>query len=142
MLTKLRTTVRNTAMFGLELVGLTISCSGTAIAIIFGKLFAAAILMALTLGIFLRLAGRRGPPPVALPSPSPWLQVACAFLSLVEVSALTEATNLPVRFNQTDFDKSNWALVVVALVVIYLIQIRLFRSLAQKRNANNLPSQS
>lgn len=138
MLMKIRSGLRATAMVTLEVAGLAASSCGAAITLFFGKLFAAAILGVLALGIFLRLTGRRRPPPADAPVTSPWLQLACALLSLLEVAGLAEASNLPVRFNQPDFEKSNWLLVVVALLVIYFIQLRFLRSVL-KRNAATLP---
>lgn len=119
-------------MLGLEVAGLVVSASGAAVTVFFGKLFAAAVLGALALGFFLRLAGRRGLPPAEpLPTP-PWIQFMCAFLAIVEVAVLTEATNLPVRLSQPDFEKTNWLLVLVALLTMYFIQLRFLRSVLVK----------
>jgi hypothetical protein len=141
VLQKLRNAIGNAIMTGLEVTGSVVSLSGAAVAIVLGKLFAATVLAALTLGIFLRLSGRRKPPrEEPLPTP-PSIQFASAFLSVVEVAVLTEATNLPVRLIQPGFEKMNWLLVILALLVMYFIQVRFFRSVLVKRNASTQPTQ-
>ncbi len=134
MLQKFRSAIGNALMIGLEIAGVAISSSGAVVAIVLGKLFAAAVLAAITLGIFLRLAGRGGQPP---PEPAPMparIKLGCALLSLIEVAVLTEATNLPVRLAQPGFEKSNWLIVLAALAVIYFVQLRFFRSVLAKRD--------
>ncbi len=133
MLQKFRNAASHALMLGVEATGAFLAGSGAAVALFLGKLFAAAALAAITLGIFLRLASRRRKMP-AEPAPAPpWLQFACALLALVETAALTEATNLPVRGIQPGFQKSNWILVLAALAALYLIQLRFFRSLRARR---------
>jgi ABC-type Na+ efflux pump permease subunit len=128
-------------MIGVELAGFVASLAGTTLSIVFGKLLAALVLAAVAVGIFLRLAGRRKQAPVANFAMPPWLQATCAFLSVIEVGLLTEATNLPVRLNQPDFEKINWLFVLLALLALYFIQLRFFHSIFKKRNANTLPTQ-
>jgi hypothetical protein len=139
MLQKFRSAIGNALMTGLEIVGVAISGSGTVVAIVLGKLFAAAVLAAITLGVFLRLAMRGGQRP-AEPPPTPRIKLACALLSLIEVAILTEATNLPVRLAQPGFEKSNWLIVIAALAVIYLVQVRFFRSVLLKHDGTTQPT--
>ena len=85
MLQKIRNAIGNTIMLAIEGAGLLVSISGSVFAIVFGKLFAAAVLAAITLGIFLRLVGRRKTIPVEtnffkIP---PWVKFFCAFLSVI-----------------------------------------------------------
>lgn len=137
MLQKVRNAIGNTIMLVIEGAGFFVSISGAVFAIVLGKLFAAAVLAAITLGIFLRLVGRRKTIPVETNSfqTPPWVKFSCAFLSVIEVAVLTEATNLPVRLYQQDFEKFNWLLVVLALLVMYVIQVNFFSSVLEKRNA-------
>lgn len=124
-------------MLVIEGAGFFVSISGAVFAIVLGKLFAAAVLAAITLGIFLRLVGRRKTIPVESNSFKipPWVKFFCAFLSVIEVAVLTEATNLPVRLYQQGFEKFNWLLVILALLVMYVIQVNFFSSVLEKRNA-------
>ncbi|MEQ1835302.1 MAG: hypothetical protein ABL862_02450 [Candidatus Nitrotoga sp.] len=136
MLQKIRGSLGNFAMAILEFLGLLGFFSGAAIAIVLGKLFAAIIFAAITLGIFLRISGRRNLPlsePVHI---SPWLNFICAFLSLIEVAILTEATNLSVRLNQDGFDKQNWVLVILALLVMYFLQVRFISAVLKGQRAS------
>lgn len=137
VLQKVRNAIGNTIMLVIEGAGFFVSISGAVFAIVLGKLFAAAVLAAITLGIFLRLVGRRKTIPVETNSfqTPPWVKFSCAFLSVIEVAVLTEATNLPVRLYQQDFEKFNWLLVVLALLVMYVIQVNFFSSVLEKRNA-------
>ena len=137
MLLKIRNAIGNTFMFVIEGAGFFVSISGAVFAIVLGKLFAAAVLAAITLGIFLRLVGRRKPIPVETNSfqTPPWVKFSCAFLSVIEVAVLTEATNLPVSLYQQGFEKLNWLLVILALLVMYVIQVNFFSSVLEKRNA-------
>ena len=136
MLKEIRGKFGHFAMAILEFVGLLGSFSGAAVAIVLGKFFAAIILVAITLGIFLRISGRRIPPRVEPATISPWLNFICTCLSLIEVAILTEATNLPVRLNQTGFEKQNWVLVILALLVMYFLQVRFFSAVLRKRRSS------
>lgn len=139
MLQKFRSAIGSALMAGLEIVAVAISGSGTVIAIVLGKLFAAAVLAAITLGVFLRLAGRGGQRPPEPATVPPRIKLGCALLTLVEVAVLTEATNLPVRLAQPGFEKSNWLIVIAALAVIYWVQLGFFRSMLAKRDGATHP---
>lgn len=98
-----------------------------------GKLLLAISLGVVALGILLRLtsprAGVTAPPP---PAPD-WVFAVSAGLSVVEVAALVEATSLPVRFDQEDFALHHWALVLLALLAAYLLQLAPLKALAARR---------
>ena len=68
---------------------------------------------------------------------SPWLKLICVFLSLIEVAILTEATNLPVRLNQAGFEKQNWVLIVLALLIMYFLQMRFFSTVLIRQRASS-----
>ncbi len=120
-----------------EIVGLIGAFAGTAVALFLGKLFAAAVLAGVTTGIVLRIAGRRGLPRTSVAPPSPAWRALCAALSLVETALLVEASNLPVRVTQPGFEKSNWLLVIAALIVLYVLQMRLLGAFRSHRLARH-----
>lgn len=137
VLKKTRQAIGQGILVIIELAGLVLSLSGAAVALFLGKLFAAAVLGVLTLGVFLRLAGRRDKIKIIEPKPTPpWIHFISAALAVVEVSILAEATNLPVRYNQPGFEKVNWLLVCLALLAMFYIQIIFLRSAMGRRNAN------
>jgi hypothetical protein len=118
-----------------EVVGLAVSFSGATLAAVFGKLVIAIILGAITLGLFLRLTGRRSNLQVAAQPVPGWVRPAAVLLAVVETSALVEATNLPVRFSQQGFLYTHWLLVALVLAAAYLVQVKLFSSLAARHHA-------
>ena len=100
-----------------------------------GKVLAAVVLGAVALGIFLRLSSRRARR-VEAPVPMPkWVRPVAAALAVVEVAALVEAVNLPVRFHDAGFEYMHWALATIALVAAYALQVRLLRSVGSKSRA-------
>jgi hypothetical protein len=129
MLQKLRQGMRGAVLTAIDAAGMIGSGSAGAVALVFGKLFAAAVLFALTLGLFLRIAGRRKPARPAPPATPLRARLACAVLAIAEVTLLVESTNLPVRAWEAGFEKHNWALVAAALVVLYVVQLPLCRAM-------------
>lgn len=118
---------------GLDAFGMITFASGAAAVAFLGKVMRAVVLAAIALGCFLRLTNRRRVH-VAVPAPLPaWIRAAAAGSSLVVVGVLVEATNLPVRFDQTGFEAWHWVLVAVALAVAYSLFSRVFRSVGQSR---------
>jgi hypothetical protein len=81
-------------------------------------------LISVAVGFFLRFKGRRGLNPELQLSTSPLARLVAVVLSVSEVAALVEATNLPVRFNQAGFQLAHWYLVALALFSAYLIQVK------------------
>ena len=139
MLTTVKRSIQSALLVTLEGAGALACVIGAPIALAVGKLFLAAILAAIALGIFLRFAGRRAVP-VPAPLPTPWWVVAfSAAASLVEVAALVEATKLPVRFDQAGFSQWNWALVLVALWIAYALQVRLLKGLVRRSSRSIEP---
>ncbi len=122
-----------------EIAGLALSLSGATLAAVLGKLVVAVVLGAITLGFFLRLSNRRAGQ-VALPAPMPlWVRPLAAALSVVEVAALVEAINLPIRFHDPGFAYVHWVLTLIAVVVAYTLQVRLFRMLRGKTGEPESP---
>lgn len=116
----------------LEVAAGLASLVGAPLALLLGKLLLAAILAAVALGIVLRFSKRKVEA-VQAPQPIPgWIAATSAIASLVEVTALVEATNLPVRFDQSGFSPWNWVLVLVALAVACRFQIRLLQRLVRR----------
>lgn len=122
-----------------DVVGIALSGSGAAVVVFLGKFMLAVVLGAIALGFFLRLAGRRRAHVVAwLPIPN-WCRSVAGVLTAVEVGLLVEATNFPVRFDQAGFESWHWALVLVALAVIYPFNLRVVGSLVRRRNVTSQP---
>lgn len=133
MFLALRQAVKRHAISALELAGTVSTSSLALVSAVTGRLLIAAVLAGLALGFFLRLSGRRARVAEA-PSPLPpraW--AASAVLSLAEVAVLTEATNLPVRFDQPGFQMWHWAVVLLALLAAFLLQAGLLKALMQQR---------
>jgi hypothetical protein len=123
-----------------DIAGGLLAGSGAAVVAFLGKFMLAVVLGAIALGFFLRLASRRGVPPVSPARMGLRYQLASACLAVVQVAALTEASNLPVRFDQNGFEPWHWVLVLVALAVGYSLNMWLFRALFGKRRvAPQLP---
>jgi hypothetical protein len=123
----------------IEVAGALASLSGATAALVLGKVLLAIVLAALALGFFLRFTGRRAKA-VSAPAPTPpWVFASSVVLSLIEVAALVEATNLPVRFNQPGFEKQHWLSVLLALIVAFVVQVQLFRALQSKSRAETQP---
>ena len=131
------TTLKHKALSGAQTVadvaGLFISVSGATVATVFGKAVLGIFLGAVAIGFLLRLKSRRRHPESsrALPLPT-WVRPLVAVLSLVELAALVEATNLPVRFNQVGFAYGHWYLLALAFGALYLLQVGVAQRIANK----------
>jgi hypothetical protein len=111
VLPALRSTLAKRLDSLIDLAGIGLSLSGATVAVVFGKFLLAVILGSVTLGIFLRFAGRRDrrlAPSVPTPG---WIRPTSAILTLVQAAALVEAINLPVRFSQPGFEAYHWVYV-------------------------------
>ena len=135
MLVRARRSVGRLIMLIFEIIGMLGGLTGAIIAMVRGKYFAAVILGALALGLFFRINGRGQEKNHAAVVVSPWVILSCVLLSLIEVSILAEATNLPVRFNQPGFEIQNWSYVILALLILYFLQLRFFLVVLKKRQA-------
>ena len=137
MLVGLKRKAGEALLVGADIAGMVLSVSGAAVVAFLGKVMLSVVLLAVALGFFLRLSGRRK---VVLPPPAPgWARPAAGLLSVLEVAALTEATDLPVRFHQSGFEPWHWALVVVALVVAYALNMRLFAAIRRSQSVTAQP---
>ncbi len=123
-------------MAGVDVAGIALSGSGAAVVAFLGKFMLAIVLGAVALGFFLRLVGRRRLQVVAPQRAPRWSRAVSAALAVVEVALLVEATNFPVRFDQPGFETWHWALVLVALVATYPLNLRVIRSLFVKRHVS------
>jgi hypothetical protein len=132
--------IKHRALTGIETVanfaGLFVSVAGATVAAVFGKLVIGLVLGAVAVGFLLRLKGRRAvelgtkrrPPPV-------WVRPVVVVLSALEVSALVEATNLPVRFSQDGFAFSHWYIVGLLFAALYLLQVGAVNSALARRGS-------
>ena len=124
------------ALEGLGFVG---SLAGASVSLFLGKLFASALFVVLAVGILNRFVRRRRGDLVEEQRAPVWVLVVCVLLSIIEAGAVVEAMNLPVRFDQPGFEKSNLLLVVAMLLVFFYGQRYLFvRVLARRRPAGVL----
>jgi hypothetical protein len=139
MFAAIRSAVAKRVEVLVEVAGLALSLSGATFAVVLGKVLVAVVLGAVALGIFLRLSSRRAGR-VEAPVPMPkWVRPVAAALSVVEVAALVESVNLPVRFYDAGFEYMHWALAAIALVAAYALQVRLLRSVGGKSRALESP---
>lgn len=139
MFTTLKRRMADVFLIAADVAGVALSGSGAAVVAFLGKVMLAVVLGAIALGFFLRLASRRrtrfvAPPPTAMRS-----RFLAAALATVEVALLVEATNFPVRFDQTGFAPWHWVLVLIALAVAYSLNLRLVGSVIRKRHVAAQP---
>jgi len=136
------TKIKHKALAGIETVanvaGLFVSVSGATVAAVFGKLVIGLVLAAVAVGFVLRLKGRREAPLGATrQTPPAWVRPVVAVLSALEVGALVETTNLPVRFSQEGFAYSHWFIVGLLLAALYLLQVgAVVRAVAKRQSAS------
>ncbi len=136
MLMKFRQNASEFLLATVDIAGMLFSISGAAVVAFVGKLVFAVVLLAVALGFFLRLSGRRK---VHMPPRAPgWVRPVAGVLSLVQVAVLTEAADLPVRFNQAGFEMWHWGLVVAALLAAYMLNMWLLASLGRRRRGATL----
>ena len=124
MLTTIRRSIASKVLVLLELYGLMISSLGTTVSLVFARWTLALMLGMVVLGFFFRLTGRRRAARKVQPADPAWIYVAASVASVVEVAVLVEATDLPVRFHQEGFAFGHWAIVVLALVAAFRLQLR------------------
>lgn len=135
MLATLKGKAGQALLLAADVAGMVLFASGAAVGAIVGKLMLAVVLLAVALGFFLRLSGRRRvPAPVAPPR---WTRATAAGLAVLEVAVLTEATDLPVRFHQPGFETWHWGLVVLALLAAYALNMRVLAALRSKPERGN-----
>jgi hypothetical protein len=117
---------------GLAAVG---SGAGAAIALATGKLLLAGLLAMITCSIAVRLLlRRRRADQQRPPRPALWMQAASGLGAALLCAALVEAVKLPVRYDQPGFERSNWLIVLAALVLLYATLLGLLRRLAVRRH--------
>ena len=127
MLQLIRSKVQAAGAVVLEGVALALSASGTAAALVFGKVLLAIALGASALGAFFRLSSRRRQrQPIGKQDPA-WLAPVTALITVIECAVLVEATDLPVRYSQPGFQVHHWLFVLAFLIVAYVAQSRLIR---------------
>jgi hypothetical protein len=121
-----------------EAFGLAFAASGATVAVVLGKLIIGIVLAALALGFLLRLKGRRTRAPQAQQiQPTTIARLLCGLVSACEVAALVEATNLPIRFDQSAFHMGHWYLVLLSFFAAYFLQLPLITRLLGKRGARS-----
>ena len=108
-------------------IALARSASGTAAALVFGKVLLAVALGAFALGAFFRLSSRRRQRQAIDDRDPAWLAPVASLITVVECALLVEATDLPVRFSQPGFQVHHWLFVLAFLIVAFVAQSRLIR---------------
>lgn len=139
MLLALKRRITEGFLVAADIAGIALSVSGAAVVAFLGKFMLAVVLGAISLGFFLRLTGRRRAQVVAPPPIPMWSRAVSAALATAEVALLVEATNFPVRFDQVGFESWHWALLLVALAVIYPLNLRVIASFIRKRHVTAQP---
>ncbi len=139
MLLTLKRRVAQGFLVAADVAGVALSGSSAAVVALLGKFMLAVVLGAVALGFFLRLAGRRHTLVASAPLIPLWARGLSAALAAVEVALLVEATNFPVRFDQSGFEAWHWALVLVALAVAYSLNTRLVGSVIRRRHTAAQP---
>ena len=134
MLVTLKRRIGEGLLVGADIAGIALAGSGAAVVAFLGKFMLAVVLGAMSLGFFLRLAGRRRAQAIAPPPIPAWSRVTSAGLAVVEVALLVEATNFPVRFDQAGFEPWHWVVVLVALGAAYPLNLRVLRDLFGRRH--------
>jgi len=117
----------------LDIIGFAASLAGASVALLLGKLFAAVLFVLLAVGVLNRFVRRRRGDAVYQQPAPPWVLVVCVVFSIIETSVIAEASNLPVRFDQPGFEKSNWLFVVALLLVLFYGQRYLFMRMLPRR---------
>jgi hypothetical protein len=132
VLRELRRSVAARVDLALESTGFLAALSGASLAAAFGRFLLALLLASLALGIGFRLVGRQRIMATARPKVPVLAKASALALSMAEVAALVEATDAPVRFHQEGFSSVHWVLVLVAVAVAYLVQVRLIASVSRR----------
>jgi hypothetical protein len=122
----------------LEVFGFIGSLAGASVSLFLGKFFAAVLFVLLAVGVLNRFARRRKGELIGEQRAPLWVLVTCAILSVIETGVVVEASNLPVRFDQSGFEKSNWLFVVALLLVFFYGQKYLLMRLLARRPADAL----
>jgi len=132
MLTAFRNRFVGVLASAIDGVGFIASLAGASVSLFLGKLFASALFVLLALGVLKRFVRRRhGEAKEEQQSPI-WISFVCGVLAIVETAVVVEAMNLPVRFDQSGFEKGNWLLVAAMLLVLFYGQRYVLRRLLAK----------
>lgn len=132
MFVELRKSVVARVEIALESAGFLLSLFGASLAAAFGRFLVAVLLAALALGVGLRLVGRQRPAATSRPKVPWWVKASSMVLSIVEVAVVVEATDTPDRFHREGFSYAPWVLVLIAIVVAYLIQVRAIAAISRR----------
>ena len=139
MLKRIRVSVLSTVSLTLEIAAVVVCGTGAAAAVVFGKALAAIALGAFAFAAFVRLTSRRRlATPVEQQAPT-WLSPVVALASAVECAVLVEAVDLPVRFSQPGFQYYHWLFVTTFVVVAYVTQHKLARTLLLTHERSGAP---
>lgn len=116
----------------MEAAGFLLALAGASLAAALGRSLVALLLAALALGMGRRIIGRQKRAAKLAPRVPTWVHAGSLALSLVEVAALFEATDTPIRFGQEGSSHGHWALALAAVAVAYLAQARVLAALSRR----------
>lgn len=119
MLRRVKHRVGESVAFLADGVLLAGSLAGVSFSVVFGKLLAGALFLGIAAGIGARLARRRRPDPPAASRATPGVSIVSAVVAAGAVAALVEMINLPVRYDQAGFEKSNLLVVVAGFLAAF-----------------------
>lgn len=109
---------------------------GSGLALMFGKLLAAAVFGLLAVWVarrFFRLRGGASRSGMPL-----WSLFAQAFVAIAAAGLIVEAINLPVRYDQAGFEKSNLLIVVALVLLFYLLAGAVLRRVLAHRKMQSV----
>ena len=138
MLSTFKRRVLDGLLASLEVFGFVGSLAGASVSLFLGKFFAAVLFVLLAVGVLNRFVRRRRGELLEEQRAPAWVLVICVVLSIIEAGIVVEASNLPVRFNQEGFDKSNWLFVAALLLALFYGQRYLVMRFLARRPADAL----
>ncbi len=132
MLARLKSGLKSRAALVIDGLQISALALGSSASLAFGKLFAALVFAALAIGIACRFWRRRSAPAAPVVRPL-WITLVSGGLAVIGSAAVVEAVNLPVRFDQSGFEKSNWLMIIAMILVFYWILSAILARLSARR---------
>lgn len=136
MVARLQSRLKLRALLVLDVLEIGVLTVGSGVSIVFGKLLAALGFAVLAAGVASRIVRRRKQQSAPQPRPL-WVTLVGGLLAIVSSAIAVEAANLPVRFGQSGFEKSNWLLVIALLLAFYWAWSIVLTRLLQKSSGNS-----
>lgn len=136
MWTRWRSNLRQRLSVLIDSAEVAVLLTGGSLALIFGKFLAAGIFGVLAVGVARRFFRRTDE--VLRARPPLWTTIVSAFAAVVAAGAIVEAINLPIRYDQTGFEKSNLLIVVALVLLFYGLAGALLRRMTVQRTGQSV----